>query len=445
MFSSAKVGCWDSSTAVLLPTRESVIRVGVGACAVVVAALNAQCSTFTPALTQDARVESPPVDAALDAAPPDAAADASLDARDGAPEAPPPDDAGLDIAAKPDAADDADEFEDLGPPPERPDDVPPFLSGVATLAGASESGLVDGLRTDARFNNPVNLAVSPAGDVYVADFGNNAVRKVEPDGWVTTFVRQRAFEAPFGLVFAPDGTLYVETDANDRGARTNDSGTLWRVLPGRRTATVVARDLGRPRGLVLLPDGRLAMSDYVHHVISVFSFEDASVTPLAGRRDAPGYADGAGADARFDRPYGMALRADGALLVADQGNHRVRVVTLDGTVSTLAGDGLEGHIDARSASAEFNAPQGVALDATGALYVSEAEGHYVRRVAPDGDVTTVAGDGVAGYQDGELRASRFYGLEGLAMSPGGDVVYLPDGDRGTDQAYNRLRRLPLTP
>ncbi len=401
MFSSAKVGCWDSSTAVLLPTRESVIRVGVGACAVVVAALNAQCSTFTPALTQDARVESPPVDAALDAAPPDAAADASLDARDGAPEAPPPDDAGLDVAAKPDAADDADEFEDLGPPPERPDDVPPFMSGVATLAGASESGLVDGLRTDARFNNPVNLAVSPAGDVYVADFGNNAVRKVEPDGWVTTFVRQRAFEAPFGLVFAPDGTLYVETDANDRGARTNDSGTLWRVLPGRRTATVVARDLGRPRGLALLLDGRLAMSDDVHHVISMFSLEDASVTPLAGRRDASGYADGAGA-------------------------------------------GIAGHIDARGASAQFNAPQGVALDATVALYVSEAEGHYVRRVAPDGDVTTVAGDGVAGYQDGELRASRCYGLEGLAMSPGGDVVYLPDGDRGTDQAYNRLRRLPLS-
>lgn len=430
----------------LLPTREALIGLAVRLCIAGLAGLNAQCSTFTPALTQDAHVEPAPVDAAVEAATSDVVFDGAIDT--GADEPAAPDDvealdAGLD-ASKPDdalAPDDAEDFEDAGPPLVRPEDVPPFMPGVATLAGAGEPGFVDGLRTDARFNNPVNLAVSPAGDVYVADFSNNALRKVEPDGWVTTFVRQRAFEAPFGLVFAPDGTLYVETDANDRGARTNDSGTLWRVLPGRRTATVVARDLGRPRGLVLLPDGRLAMSDYVHHVISVFSFGDASVTLLAGQRDTPGYADGAGAEARFYRPYGMALREDGALLVADQGNHRVRVVTLDGAVSTLAGDGVAGHIDARGAGAEFNGPQGVSLDASGALYVSEAEGHFVRRVAPDGDVTTVAGDGVAGYQDGELRVAHFYGLEGLAMSPAGDVVYLPDGDRGTDQAYHRLRRL----
>ncbi|MFO0608562.1 MAG: hypothetical protein U0324_35680 [Polyangiales bacterium] len=359
---------------------------------------------------------SPPRDARADAT--DAAADIARDASD-------PDVEGKDV------------------PLVRPEDVPAFEPGVATFAGGATSGLSDGLRGDAHFNNPVNVAVSPMGDAYVADFDNNAIRKIEPDGWVTTFLRQEGFEAPFGMVFASDGTMYLETDANDRGGRSNDTGTLWRLRPGERRATALARDLGRPRGMVVLPDGRLALSDYTRHVIETFDPDNGQLTMLAGTPGMEGFADGTGAAARFSRPYGMALRRDGALLVADQGNQRIRVVTLAGAVTTLSGSGTRGGDDGPAMRATFDGPQGVALAADGALYVSEADGHLVRRVAPDGAVTTVAGNRMGGFVDGPLAEAVFYGLEGIALSPDGAVLYLPDGNRGTGGAYHRMRRLLL--
>lgn len=386
--------------------------------------------------------------------------DASDVADAAAPDAPPPDapaaapDASaIDAALSPDAAapevtvDAADDTPEDAAAPDvplvRPEDVPAFEPGVVTFAGGPMAGLSDGLRGDARFNNPVNVAVSPMGDAYVADFDNNAIRKIEPDGWVTTFLRQEGFEAPFGMVFAPDGTMYLETDANDRGGRTNDTGTLWRLRPGERRATALARDLGRPRGMVVLPDGRLALSDYTRHVVETFDPADGTVTVIAGTPRMPGFADGTGAAALFDRPYGMALRGDGALLVADQGNQRIRVVTLAGEVTTLSGSGARGGDDGPAATATFDGPQGVALAADGTLFVSEADGHLVRRVAPDGAVTTVAGDRMGGFVDGPLAEAVFYGLEGIALSPDGAVLYLPDGNRGTGGPYHRMRRLQL--
>jgi DNA-binding beta-propeller fold protein YncE len=325
----------------------------------------------------------------------------------------------------------------------RPDDVPDFEPGVATLAGTGEPGFVDGLRIEARFDNPVNVAVSPEGAVFIADFGNDAVRRIEPDGWVTTFLHARGFEAPFGMAFAPDGTFFVETDTNDRGMRNDTTGTLWRLLPGERTLSVVVRDVGRPRGLVVLDDGRIAMSDYVAHVISVLDLRDRSVTVLAGARGMAGFVDGVGAAARFNRPYGIARRVDGSLLVADQSNQRIRVIELDGTVTTLAGSGARGAADGMGVAATFDGPQGVAIDGDGTLYVSESGGHTVRRVDAKGSVTTVAGDGREGYIDGALREAEFFGLEGLALSPDGATAYLPDGNRGGSMPHHRVRRMTL--
>lgn len=399
--------------------------------------LVAACSNGASTPTTDARV------GALADVTPDARPDVAPDARpDATPDVTPD--------ARPDATPDV--TPDVTPDAvisvvdsslARPDDVPPFALGVATLAGAGESGFVDGLRDDARFSNPVNVAVSPTGAVYIADFGNDAIRRVDSDGWVTTYLHSAGFEAPFGMAFAGDGTFYVETDADDRGAHDESTGTVWRLAPGERSLTVVARDIGRPRGLAALPDGRVVMSDYAAHVIAVLDPADGAVTVLAGRRGAPGFVDGVGAAARFNRPYGIARRSDGAILVADQVNERVRVVTMDGAVSTLAGSGARGGDDGAGATATFDGPQGVAIDGDDALYVSESGGHLVRRIDVDGVVSTVAGDGREGYLDGELRAAEFFGLEGIAVSSDGSTAYLPDGNRGGALPYHRVRRMTL--
>lgn len=322
-------------------------------------------------------------------------------------------------------------------------DVPPFTRGVSMLSGAAEAGDVDGARGVARFANPVNVALGPDGRIYVADFDNGKIRAVDAaDGTTSTVVAATGFQRPFGLAFAESGTLYVATDRDPQGQAGPMAGTIWRVDVAAGTATPIAARIGRPRGLAALPDGRLAVADYMHHVIELVDPGSGAVTPLAGAWDGKGYADGVGAAARFATPYGLAL-VGGALVVADHDNHRLRKVGLDGAVATLAGTGDAGFADGALASAKFNRPQGLAAAARGDLYVTDADNFRVRRVR-GGSVETIAGSGQPGYADADDRlAAQFYGLEGLCVRPDGSAVFVADGDRGEPLPYNRIRSIKL--
>ena len=317
--------------------------------------------------------------------------------------------------------------------------LPPLGDGVGTLAGASEGGAVDGARSVARFYNPVNVVVGPGGNLYVADYDNSLIRVVSPDGTVRTLIRQQGFNRPFGLVFTPDGRLYAETDSNDLGARNYEAGTLWRIEPEGR-AILLLRNLGRPRGMAALPDNRIVLSDPEHHVLRVYDPAMNRITDLAGARDRPGYVDAAGLAARFNRPYDVVF-SGGRVLVADQENHRLRAVTLDGMVTTFAGAGTAGTDDGQRMSARFNRPQALALDILGNVFVTDFGSYRVRRVAPDGAVTTIAGAGRAGYADNaDPMMAQFFGMEGMDVSPDGRNLYITDGNRGGMEAYHRVRR-----
>lgn len=309
--------------------------------------------------------------------------------------------------------------------------------------GAADAGLVDGAPATARFSNPVNVETAPDGAVYVADFDNSAIRVIATNGRVSTLVQQAGFNRPFGLTLAGNGVLYVQTDSNDTGQRDATTGTIWAVNTNTGAATVVVRNIGRPRGLQALPDGRIALSDLAHNVISLLNPVTGVIEPLAGAADQPGFADAQGANARFDRPYGLALAADGALLVADQNNHRIRRVTLGGEVSTFAGTGTPGNQDDLVTGAGFRSPQDVAV-AWNRVYVSDQGNHVIRRI--EGNVvTTVAGNGLAGFaegnDDGGGPAASFFGLEGIAVSRNGGVLWMADGNNGNGDPYNRVRRM----
>jgi sugar lactone lactonase YvrE len=311
---------------------------------------------------------------------------------------------------------------------------------VTTLAGCEQVGAVDGSRDEARFDNPTNVVIGPNGVVYVADFDNSRIRRVEPDGTTTTLVERPDFQLPFGLALGPDGTLYVETDDNDRGEHSIDTGTIWRVDPATGDASVVARDLGRPRGLAVLPDGRLAMADHMHHVVSILDPATGVETTLAGVEDAAGHANGIGAEARFAQPYDLVVLADGSLAVTDQDNHRIRRVTLAGEVSDLAGSGEPGNLDGPAAVATFHAPQGLARVGD-ALFVTDVKRYFIRRLAA-GQVSTIAGDGTQGWIDADSpRAARFYGIEGIDAEPGRLVI--ADGNGGDGNTFHRIRVVDL--
>ncbi len=143
-------------------------------------------------------------------------------------------DAGIPDAAGPDAAP-----ADAGPHP-----MDPLGDGLSTLIGDSTAGFLNGPREFALLSNPVNVLVGPSGDIFVADFGNNAIRQITPTGETSTLVRQPGFNRPFGMVFTPGGELFVQTDRSSLDA---DTGALWKVALDTGIATLELDDTGRWR------------------------------------------------------------------------------------------------------------------------------------------------------------------------------------------------------
>ncbi len=327
----------------------------------------------------------------------------------------------------------------VGPPP-----VVHPVAGVvvSTLAGSETGGSQDGAGATALFNNPVNVARDANGSVVVAEYDGNRLRRVDGDV-VTTLTLKANFAKPFGLAFGPSGELFVQTDENLSGQHEDTNGTVWRVDPVTGTPTMVVENAGWPRGLAVLADGRVVLADRKSHTLRLLDPKTGASTLLAGSAGAPGFADGQGAAARFDDPYGLALDPAGTLVVADRMNHRLRLVTLAGDVTTLAGVGGEGMVDGPAATAYFKWPQDVATDAAGNVYVTDNGNHRIRRLDPNGEVMTVAGDGTAGFQDGAGDVARFFGQEGLDVSPDGKTLFVADGNGGDPGPYHRLRKIEV--
>jgi len=319
-------------------------------------------------------------------------------------------------------------------------DGAPLTKGVSTLTGAATPGNVDGARNVARFDDPVNVIVGPDGTIYVADFNNGEIRASDSDGNVTTIINQKGFARPFGMVFAPDGTLYVETDNDKNNGHDLMSGSVWSVDIQLKTAVCIANAIGRPRGMVVLPNNQLALSDELHHVIETLDTTTGKVTTIAGTWGQAGYADATGAAARFNTPYGMVLRSDGNLVVVDQGNNRLRLVSpTGGATTTLAGAGTAGFVDGSMTEAEFNSPQAIAVGSNDDLFVTDENNYRVREVTTTG-IVTVIGNGTAGYKDAdEPLDAELYGLEGLNFNADASILYITDGNRGGTLPYNRIR------
>lgn len=322
------------------------------------------------------------------------------------------------------------------------DELGPMTNGVSTLSGSAEAGYADGKRGAARFANPVGVAYRD-GKVYVADFDNGKIRAVDAsNGTTTTVISQQGFSRPFALAFAPDGTLFATTDRSpDSNTQTLTSGTVWRIDVGAKTATPIAIGIGRPRGLAVLASGKLVVADYQNHAVSFVDPVTGNVTPLAGAWGAPGMADGAGTAAKFNQPYGIAVRGD-TILVADYGNHRIREVSMTGAVTTLAGAGAAGSADGAMSTAQFKNPQGLAVTSSGDIYIADTENYRIRKVTTA--VETIALDGNPGHVDDDnLLAGEAYAMEGIAVAADGSMLFLADGGRGENVPYNYVRSIKL--
>jgi len=301
---------------------------------------------------------------------------------------------------------------------------------VSTLAGqALLTGLVNGTGAAARFNTPGGVAVGTDGTVYVADYTNNAVRKVTPAGVVTTLVA--GLNRPRAVAVDAAGTLYV-TDTNNHVIRQISPAGVVSTLAGQVGVQGSANGTGTaarffiPSGVAVDAGGTVYVADTGNRTIRVIA-PGGVVTTLAGLAGVQGSANGTGAAARFFTPFGIAVDAAGTVYVGDFGDHTIRQITPAGAATVLAGAfGAIGSADGPALAARFSYPAGVALGPDGSLYVADGGNATVRKISPGGVVTTLAGQaGTGGSTDGPAPAARFSSPFGVAVDAAG-TVYVGD-------------------
>lgn len=303
---------------------------------------------------------------------------------------------------------------------------------------------IDGTATNARFLNPTSIAVDGAGIVYVADGGDHTVRKVTAAGVVTTLAGRSGqggsadgtgtdarFVYPFGITVDGSGNVYVTDIGNQNIRKITPQGVVTTLagsagIAGSVDGTGTAALFNLPQGIAVDGAGVVYVSDTFNSTIRRISTTGA-VTTLAGAAGMTGAVDSAGSSARFSYPIGLSVDAAGAVYAADFGNSLIRKIGADGTVETLAGSaGLSGTADGQGRGARFDHPAGVAVDGAGNVYVVDTSNQTVRKITAAGSVTTLAGTaGSGGRADGAGAAARFFYPSGIAATSAG-TVYVAD-------------------
>jgi len=321
---------------------------------------------------------------------------------------------------------------------------------VTTLAGqAVGSGSVNGSGSAARFSSPVGAAVDGSGNVYVADYGNALVRKITPAGVVTTLAGMAGvtgtnngtgtaarFNGPAGVAVDGSGNVYVAEYDNNAIRKITRAGVVSTLAgrpgtSGTNNGTGTAARFNSPVGVAVDASGSVYVADTGNHAIRKIS-PAGVVTNLAGLVGTSGTNDGVGAAARFNSPEGVAVDGSNYVYVADEGNSCIRKVAPDGTVTTLAGNsGNSGSDDGTNSAALFNSPLGIAVDSARNLYVGDTGNQLVRKITPAGVVTTIGGlAGTSGSTDGSGDEARFDSPYGVAVDTNG-FVYVADSNEGT--------------
>jgi trimeric autotransporter adhesin len=311
---------------------------------------------------------------------------------------------------------------------------------VSTLAGAGAAGFADGPGAQATFTQPIALTVRE-GNVYVVDgalpesFYGDRIRRIKPDGTVSTFMPAWAegdpccydgrlglgtIRMPSGLAVDAAGDLVVTQMGDNSGVR-----KIGRAEPEVSTLAVIpggVRGAG-PSDVVVDHNGNY----YASVGATVYKLSpDGTLTKIG--TGVGGYADGPAAEAQFEDVNALAVDAVGNVFVAEDGN-RIRKIAPDGTVSTIAGTGVSGFTDGPAASAQFSYPTGIAVDGSGNVFVGDTDNYRIRKITPDGNVTTLAGDGTYGTADGAGATAQFTYPGGLAIDGSGNVL-VADYDAG---------------
>ncbi|WP_274031869.1 NHL domain-containing protein [Streptomyces sp. MMBL 11-1] len=334
-----------------------------------------------------------------------------------------------------------------------------FDAEISTVAGTGAAGFKGDNEpaVAAQLNRPYGIAVDSTGSLYFSDYNNHRVRKIGTDGKISTVAGAGAgyrgdsgpavsaqLNCPREVAVDAEGRIYVTDAANHRVRVITTDGTISTVA-GTGTAgfsgdggSATQARLNYPLGVAVDSTGTLYISDHGNHRVRKIT-ADGKISTVAGTGVA-GFTgdDGPAASAQLNRPYALAVDDADILHITDGNNHRIRKVAADGTISTVAGKGTAGFSGdgGPATSAQLNLPLGVVVDSTGTLYISDYNNHRVRKVTPDGKITTFAGKGTAGFggDGGTAAAAQLYNPFGLAVDCV-DTLYI------ADHLNNRIRKV----
>lgn len=308
---------------------------------------------------------------------------------------------------------------------------------VSTFAGSGDVGALNGTGIAATFNQPAGLAADAAGNIYVADASNNMIRKITPAGVVTTLAGSgtigstnatgaaASFNDPSGVAVDAVGNVYVADYANNLVRKITQAGVVTTVAgsgaAGDKNGTGTAATFNNPTDLAIDNTGNIYVADYVNSMIRKIT-PAGVVTTFAGS-ETIGSDNGTGAAATFDFPFGITIDATGNLYITDSFNFTVRKATPGAVVTTFAGSGNRDYADGTGTAASFKNLGFVAVDKNGNLYVIDT--NTIRKIDPNGVVTSPIGSGSVGSTDGPAGTASFNGPDGIAIDASGNI-YIAD-------------------
>lgn len=320
---------------------------------------------------------------------------------------------------------------------------------VSLIAGSGTVGLVNATGAVAQFNTPLRAAVDDFDNIFVTDYGNNIIRKITPTGVVTNFAGSGAtgsedgngenasFNKPWGITIDSQNNLFVTDYGNHIIRKITPTGAVTTVaglagttgnIDGPRTAARFTF----PSGIAIDSGDRLFIADSNNHKIRMIKPNNGEVVTFAGTTS--GNTDGT-SDAKFKRPFGIVIDSEDNLFVADTDNYRIRKITPNGVVTTFAGSET-GDIDGIGTEAKFSTIWGIAIDIHNNLFIPDNGNNKIKTITPSGLVTTISGTGVTGYLEGVGANALFNRPYGMAVDSQNNLIVV-------DTYNHRIRKITL--
>jgi sugar lactone lactonase YvrE len=322
---------------------------------------------------------------------------------------------------------------------------------VQTFAGNGSEGTIDGTATEATFWNPKGMVMDSEGNIYVADDYSNKIRMVAPDGTVSTFagtgepgmvngnVKDARFFRPQDIVLDDFGNFYVADALNQVIRKITPDGEVSVLVgipgvSGTNDGLFNEATFNFPAALAM--DGNNILYVACINLIRKIDLDEGSVSTV------------------YDSQYfiwGIDTDAEGNIYFPELDNHKIKVLTIDGSVLTLAGSGTQGCLDGGPDDAQFSAPEDVAVDDQGNVYVADGTNHRVRHIAPDGVVTTIAGGGDCTtlfwseepIVDGLGEFARLGRLRGILLKSDGNLLVTSWDDDAIREIQNGVTSPPI--